>query len=55
MRFAFGTMGMAPDRFWNMSMRELSAVLAAYGSAGADACISRDSFRQLMQTFPDED
>ncbi|HEY8577630.1 MAG TPA: rcc01693 family protein [Devosia sp.] len=52
MRFGLGVLRLAPDAFWRMTPRELSAAWSALpGTSGA---LPRDVMKQLMERFPDE-
>ena len=52
-------MGMAPDAFWTMSLREWHAALKGFvernGVRAAPAPLSRAELERLMRRFPDGD
>jgi uncharacterized phage protein (TIGR02216 family) len=53
MAFGLGRLRLAPNDFWRMTLRELSA--AAEGVNGVRAPpMARGALEQLMKRFPDE-
>jgi uncharacterized phage protein (TIGR02216 family) len=49
MQLGLGSLGLAPDAFWQMTLPELQAALPAAGAA----VLSRDDLNELMRYFPD--
>ena len=52
MQFGFGTLKLAPETFWSLSVPELDAALRAYQGDPADRPV-RDELERMMQQFPD--
>ena len=49
-----GHLGLTPDAFWRLTLRELDAALRGhYGLGPATAPLSRTSLTSLMLDFPD--
>jgi uncharacterized phage protein (TIGR02216 family) len=53
MGVAFGVLGLAPDVFWAMTLKELAAAIRGrLGLAGA-APLSRPDLDAMLERFPD--
>jgi uncharacterized phage protein (TIGR02216 family) len=48
MHLGLGELQLAPDEFWNATLRELSVAVRAPGEAA-----SREALDELMKRFPD--
>lgn len=53
MAVALGVLGLAPDVFWAMTVKELAAAIRGRCGAPAQASLSRYDLDAMMQRFPD--
>lgn len=53
MALGFGVLRLSPGTFWAMTLRELTAALAAVAGQARAAPPSRAELSRLMQTYPD--
>lgn len=53
MELGLGQLRLAPDQFWSMTLRELSAAAKGAGVASSVSVLSRARFETLVKNFPD--
>jgi len=51
LKTAVRSFGLSPGEFWQMSVRDWLALIAGASEHG----IARETFNELMNTYPDED
>ncbi|MGB7431457.1 MAG: phage tail assembly chaperone [Ahrensia sp.] len=55
MAFGFGRLGLSPDAFWSMSLREMNAAIRWHlPHLGSTPGMNRTGLADLMKQFPDQ-
>ena len=52
MALGFGVLGLAPDAFWSMTLKELAAAIKVV-MPEAETPVGRDAMQALMRRYPD--
>ncbi|MGV8996398.1 MAG: phage tail assembly chaperone [Parvibaculaceae bacterium] len=53
MELGFGQLRLAPDQFWRMTLRELSAAAKGAGLGAGGEAMTQASLLSLTEQFPD--
>jgi uncharacterized phage protein (TIGR02216 family) len=53
MGLAFGVLGLTPDVFWAMTLKELAAAIRGRYGLSLTAPLARNDLDAMMQRFPD--